>query len=130
MNMQMKSQKYKDSAESEYSNEASIVLTDVEEETEMPTEYSISQNYPNPFNPTTKIKFTLPETALTEIIIYDLLGRKIQTLRNKELEAGYHEINIDANNFPSGIYHYRIQSGDFIHTKKMILMKQYSMPLS
>jgi hypothetical protein len=114
---------YKDSAESEYSNEASIILTGIKDAEEMPTEYSISQNYPNPFNPTTKIKFALPKTAQTEIIIYDLLGREIQTLINKELKAGYHEINIDANNFSSGVYFYRIQSGDFTHTKKMILMR-------
>jgi Secretion system C-terminal sorting domain len=85
--------------------------------------YSISQNYPNPFNPTTKIKFGLPKAGLTKLIIYDLLGREVQTLINKELETGYHEINFDAGNFTSGVYFYRIQSGDFIQTKKMILMK-------
>jgi fibronectin type 3 domain-containing protein len=114
---------YKGSAVSDYSNEASLNLTDVNEEEGIPTEYSISQNYPNPFNPSTKIKFALPETALTKIIIYDLIGRKIQTLVNKELQAGYHTINIDAKNLPSGVYFYRIQSRDFIQTKKMILMK-------
>jgi hypothetical protein len=93
------------------------------EEGGIPTEYSISQNYPNPFNPTTKIKFALPQRSLTKLIIYDLLGREIQTLINKELEAGYHEINFDATNFPSGVYFYRIQTGNFIQTKKMILMK-------
>ena len=113
---------YKGSAVSDYSNEASFA-TDVKEEEGIPTEYSISQNYPNPFNPTTKIKFALPKTALTKIIIYDLIGREVQTLINKELEAGYHEISIDANNLTSGVYFYRVQSGDFIQTKKMILMK-------
>jgi hypothetical protein len=114
---------YKDSAESDYSNEASLVLLGIKEEKEIPIEYAISQNYPNPFNPTTKIKFALPKTALTKIIIFDLLGREIRILVNKEVEAGYHEINIDANNLVSGIYYYRIQSGDFVHAKKMILMK-------
>ncbi|MGE5811381.1 MAG: fibronectin type III domain-containing protein [Ignavibacteria bacterium] len=113
---------YSSISESDYSNEASL-LTDVKQERAMPTEYSISQNYPNPFNPTTKIKFALPQTALTKIIIYDLLGREVRTIINKELEAGYHEINIDADNFPSGVYFYRIQSGNFINTKKMILMR-------
>ena len=110
-------------SESDYSNEASLTLVGVKEEKEIPTEYSISQNYPNPFNPVTKIKFTLPQTTLTKIVIYDLLGGEIQTLINKELETGYHEINFDASNFQSGVYFYRIQSGDFIRTKKMILMK-------
>lgn len=114
---------YKGSVESDYSNEASLVITDVENQEEIPTEYSISQNYPNPFNPATKIKFALPEPGLTKIIVYDFLGREIQTLINKELEAGYHEVNINATNLSSGVYFYRIQSGDFIQTKKMILMK-------
>ena len=115
---------YKGSAESDYSNEVSIVITGIhEEEGEIPTKYSIDQNYPNPFNPTTKIKFSLPKTTLTTIIICDLLGREIMTLVNKVLQAGFHEINIDSNNLPSGIYLYRIQSGEFIQSKKMILMK-------
>ena len=114
---------YKDSLESEYSNEASLLLDVKGEKVGIPTEYSISQNYPNPFNPTTKIEFALPKTGLTKIIIYDFLGREVQTLINKELNAGYHEINIDAKNLPSGVYFYRIQSGDFVQTKKMILMK-------
>jgi hypothetical protein len=115
---------YKDSAESDYSNEASLTLVGIkDEEADIPTEYSISQNYPNPFNPTTKINFALPKTGLTKISIYDLLGREIRTLINKEIIAGYHEININANNFPTGVLFYRIQSGDFIQTKKMILVR-------
>ena len=114
---------YKDSMESLYSNEASLTLVGIQEEEQLPTHYSISQNYPNPFNPTTKINFALPKTALIKIIIYDLLGREIRTLINKKLEAGYHEINFDAYNLPGGIYFYRIQSGYFIHAKKMILLK-------
>lgn len=110
-------------AESDYSNEASLfVVVDVTKE-DIPTEYSISQNYPNPFNPTTRIKFALPQTSLTTITIYDLLGREVQTLIHKELEAGYHEIMFDANNFPSGIYFYKIQSGDYVQTKEMVFMK-------
>ena len=115
---------YKDSTESEYSNEASKILVGIkEQQNEIPTKYSIDQNYPNPFNPTTKIKFALPKSAPTKMIIYDLLGREIRTLISKELEAGYYEINLDAGNLTSGIYFYRIQSGDFVYTKKMMLMK-------
>jgi hypothetical protein len=110
-------------AESNYSNEAFLSSAGVKEEKKIPTEYSISQNYPNPFNPSTKIEFALPQRALTKIIVYDLLGREIQTLVNRELEIGYHEINFDPGNLQSGIYFYRIQSGDFIQTKKMILIK-------
>lgn len=113
---------YNDSAESGYSNEASLVLTDVDDEV-LPTEYSISQNYPNPFNPATNIKFDLPKSGKTKITVYDLLGRELKTLIDQNLDAGYHEISIDASNFQSGVYFYRIQSGDFIQTKKMVLIK-------
>jgi hypothetical protein len=104
---------------------SSVVLnvTGVKEEGGIPTQFSISQNYPNPFNPTTRIEFALPKRALTKIVIYDLLGREIQTLINRELEAGYYEFTVDADNLPSGVYFYRVQSGDFTQTKKMILMK-------
>jgi hypothetical protein len=124
---------YKDSAVSEYSNEATLSATDVQEETRIPKEYSISQNYPNPFNPTTKLQFALPQSSLTKLIIYDILGREVATLVNEEKPAGIYTINFsaeggsasggDAGNLPSGVYFYRIQSGDFIQTKKMILMK-------
>jgi hypothetical protein len=89
----------------------------------IPTEYSISQNYPNPFNPSAKIKFSLPKAALTKIVLYDVLGREIRTLVNKELGAGYYEITVDASTLPSGVYFYRFQSGDFAQTKKMVLTK-------
>jgi len=114
---------YIDSVESDYSNEASLVITGIKETGKIPAEYSISQNYPNPFNPSTKIKFALPKTAITKIILYNVLGSNIMTLLNKELEAGFHEINFDASALTSGVYFYRIQSGEFIQTKKMILMK-------
>jgi hypothetical protein len=110
-------------SESDYSNEASLSIVGIDEEMTIPADYSINQNYPNPFNPSTKIKFALPHNSLTKLVVYDLLGRELQTLINKELEAGYHEIIFDASIFPSGIYFYRIQSGKFVQTKKMILMK-------
>ncbi len=114
---------YKDTLESAYSDVASLLVGVNEGSIELPKEYSISQNYPNPFNPITKIKFALPQNAMTKIIIYDPLGREVQTLINNELRAGYHEINFDGGNFHSGVYFYRIQAGNFIQTKKMILMK-------
>ncbi len=97
--------------------------TDVKAEEGTPTEYSLSQNYPNPFNPTTRIKFALPQRALTRITIYDLLGREVQTPINKELGAGFYEFSINVSSIPSGVYFYRIQAGDFLQTKKMILLK-------
>lgn len=100
-----------------------VILTGIRGVEGVPTEYSISQNYPNPFNPNTKIEIALPIRAQTKVMIYDLLGREVMTLINQELNAGKYEINIDANNLPSGVYFYKIQSGDFIQTKKMILTK-------
>lgn len=115
---------YKDSLESEYSNEVSITVTGIKgEKRQIPTKYSVNQNYPNPFNPTTEIGFALPKSGLTKVVIYDVLGREIQTLLDKELKAGYYEVTFNADNLPSGVYFYRIHSGDFIQTKKMILMK-------
>jgi hypothetical protein len=108
---------------SAYTNEATLLLVGVNDGETMPTQYSLSQNFPNPFNPATKIKFALPKAGLTKVIIYNILGKEIQTLLNKELEAGRHEITVDAGNFPSGVYFYKIQSGSFMQTKKMIVMK-------
>jgi hypothetical protein len=98
-------------------------LTDVKEKGGLPKEFSLSQNYPNPFNPSTKIEFALPQRAQTRIIVYDVLGREIETLVNEELQAGNYEINVDASNFTSGVYFYRIQAGNFVQTRKMIFMK-------
>jgi hypothetical protein len=97
--------------------------TDVKDKSGIPKEFSLSQNYPNPFNPSTKIEFALPQRALTKITIYDVLGREFNMIVNEELRAGYYEMNIDASKFPSGVYFYRIQSGNFVQTKKMILLK-------
>ncbi|MDP3445585.1 MAG: GDSL-type esterase/lipase family protein [Ignavibacteria bacterium] len=85
--------------------------------------FSLLQNYPNPFNPTTKLKFVLPQRSMTQMIIYDSLGREMQTMLNQELEAGYHEIDFEAGNLISGVYFYRITSGDLTQTKKMILLR-------
>jgi hypothetical protein len=100
-----------------------FATTDVQKQVGMPAEYSVSQNYPNPFNPTTRITFGLPQRGLTKITVYDLLGREVQSLINKELEAGYYDVTFDASKFQSGVYYYRIQSGEFSQTRQMILMK-------
>jgi hypothetical protein len=104
-------------------NFTAAIPAGVKEEKGLPAEYSISQNFPNPFNPSTTIKFALPRAALTKITIYDLLGREIEIIVNKEMEAGYHKVNFDAGYLQSGVYFYKIQSGNYIQTKKMILIK-------
>ena len=89
----------------------------------IPLEYSLSQNYPNPFNPNTTIKFDIPKSGYTSLIIYDALGREVSKLVNKELTAGSYEAEWPAENFGSGVYFYQLRSGNYIDTKKMILLK-------
>jgi len=87
------------------------------------SEYSLFQNYPNPFNPTTTINFTIPKTSFVTLKVYDLLGKEIATLVNEEKHAGSYNIEFNGKDLPSGIYLYRIYAGEYIQTKKMILMK-------
>lgn len=89
----------------------------------VPDDYTLRQNYPNPFNPTTSINFQLPENGIVSIKIYDIGGKLVEELINKNLSAGSHSINWDASNFPSGVYFYKITAGNFSDVKKMILVK-------
>jgi len=90
---------------------------------DMPTEFTLSQNYPNPFNPTTTIQFGLPETGFISLKVFDMTGRQVATLVNENKSAGWYTISFDASNLASGMYIYRIQSGDFTQTRKLILVK-------
>jgi aminopeptidase N len=85
--------------------------------------FSLEQNYPNPFNPSTTIKYSLGKAGITTLKIYDVLGKEVATLVNEELQAGPHEVTFDASNLPSGVYVYKIQSGEYINSKKMLLLK-------
>ena len=89
----------------------------------IPEKYSLAQNYPNPFNPTTIIKYQIPELSFITIKVYDVLGSEVVTLVNEEKVAGNYEIEFNATQLPSGVYFYRLQAGNFIETKKMVLMK-------
>ncbi len=127
-----------------WSNEATAyipdIITNVKTKNEVPTEFSLEQNYPNPFNPTTTIRFTIPTSPLNPspyqgegqrerlitLKVYDVLGRKIATLVNEESatgEAGSYEVEFDGANLTSGIYFYQLRAGNFVETKKMILLK-------
>ena len=81
------------------------------------------QNYPNPFNPSTTIKYRIPKSEVVRIEIFNLLGQKIETLVNKKMPAGSHEVEFNANNLPSGIYLYQIEVGNFHEVKKMMLIR-------
>ncbi len=89
----------------------------------IPISYNLFQNYPNPFNPTTKIKFDIPSNSFVSISIYNILGQQVSTLLNQQLEPGTYETDFDASSYPSGTYFYKLQAGDFVETKKMVLMK-------
>ena len=88
-----------------------------------PADYVLEQNYPNPFNPSTTIKFGVPEKSNVVLTVYNSLGAEVATLVNEVREAGSYEIQFNASNFSSGIYYYRIASGNFTEIKKMILLK-------
>jgi len=88
-----------------------------------PNNYTLSQNYPNPFNPSTSIHYQFPELSFVTLKVYDVLGREVTILVNEEKPAGIYEVEFDGVNLPSGIYLYRLYAGNFIETKKMVLLK-------
>ncbi len=85
--------------------------------------FELLQNYPNPFNPTTKIAFQLEKSGITSLSVYNVLGKKVATLFNGQMEKGVHEYNFNAANLPSGIYMYQLEQGNNVQVRKMILMK-------
>ena len=89
----------------------------------LPDKYLLYQNYPNPFNPMTKIEYAIPKQGFVSLKIYDLLGREVANLVNGEMAPGYYRIDFNGSNLASGVYFYRLQSGSFIDTKRMVLIK-------
>ncbi|HMQ81171.1 MAG TPA: T9SS type A sorting domain-containing protein, partial [Ignavibacteria bacterium] len=95
---------------------------------EIPREFSLYQNYPNPFNPVTKIKFDVKakgksENAKINLRVFDLLGKEVIKLVEGELSPGIYEVDYDASNLPSGVYFYKLVSGEFSESKRMVLVK-------
>jgi photosystem II stability/assembly factor-like uncharacterized protein len=88
-----------------------------------PDKFTLSQNYPNPFNPVTKIQFAIPKSGLTSVKIYNALGQETATLVNQNLNTGTYSVDWDAGNYASGIYFYRIRSGNYSAVKSMMLIK-------
>jgi len=91
----------------------------------VPERFGLSQNYPNPFNPVTKIKFGISGRSAeqTLLTVFDMLGRRVAVLVNEKLQPGTYEADWDASEFPSGVYYYKLESGSFSETKKMIFIK-------
>jgi hypothetical protein len=89
----------------------------------IPKNFTLSQNYPNPFNPSTQITFSLPKASDVKLVVFDILGREVATLVNGFKQAGTHSIEFNASSLSSGVYFYRLESGTFTDTKKMLLLK-------
>jgi hypothetical protein len=105
-----------------------VVTVEINNLSLLPSNFTLYQNYPNPFNPSTKIKYTIPnsvETLLaTSLRVYDILGREVATLINQELSAGTYEVEFSVRNgSASGVYFYQLRAGSFVDTKKMIVIK-------
>ena len=114
---------------SEYSEVISVTLQwlDVDGE-QLPAVYALHQNYPNPFNPVTNLSYDLPEDAMVNITVFDMMGRMVKTLVNGQQSAGYKSLHWNATNnigqpISAGLYIYTIQAGEFSQTRKMILLK-------
>jgi hypothetical protein len=87
------------------------------------TGYVLAQNYPNPFNPSTSIKYELSKSSYVRLGVYDLLGREVSALVNERMEAGVHEVQFNAAGLAGGVYFYRLQAGDFVQTRSLVLLK-------
>ena len=88
-----------------------------------PTSFVLEQNYPNPFNPSTVISWQLPVSSHVSLKVYDILGKEVMTLVNEHREAGYCETRFEGSSLASGMYIYRLSAGNFISTKKMLMIK-------
>jgi hypothetical protein len=88
-----------------------------------PYTFDLSQNYPNPFNPATQINYSLAQTADVQLVVYDILGRRVASLVNAVQNAGTYSVNFDMSQFSSGTYIYRLEAGDFVSVRKMMLIK-------
>jgi hypothetical protein len=104
--------------------EDGVILSDVKKDnSSIPETFSLSQNYPNPFNPSTTISYSIPESRIVTLKIYDMLGKEVTSLLNEYKEAGTHSLQFNASSLSSGIYIYTIQAGEFRDSKKLVLLK-------
>lgn len=101
----------------------SQIVSNEEDPNGVPARFQLQQNYPNPFNPTTNITFTIPSASRVQLTVYDIQGRKIAEIANRNFTGGQHTLAFDASGLASGVYLYRIQAGRFSETRKMTLIK-------
>jgi hypothetical protein len=90
---------------------------------DVPRSFKLEQNYPNPFNPSTTIKYELPRASMVRLHVYDMLGREVGALVNERKGAGIHEVRFDGSNYASGVYVYRLTAGDFVQSRKLMILR-------
>jgi hypothetical protein len=104
-----------------------IIITDVEDEKQIPSEFALEQNYPNPFNPSTRIQYQVPNISQVTLKVFDVLGNEVATLVNEEKTAGSYEVefqsSVGSHQLASGIYYYQLRADSFLKIRKMILIK-------
>jgi hypothetical protein len=100
-----------------------LTLADAGKWLTLPTVFALRQNFPNPSNPGTTIRYELPVASTVRLSLFDILGREVSVLVTERREAGIHEIRFDASGLSSGIYFYRLQAGDFVQTKRLLVLK-------
>ncbi|MCX6164548.1 MAG: T9SS type A sorting domain-containing protein, partial [Ignavibacteriae bacterium] len=103
--------------------DGSCLITSINNQSTIPVEFNLSQNYPNPFNPVTKIKYSIPKAGLVKLSVYDILGKEVEVLVNEYRVPGNYIVDFEASKLFSGVYFYKLTSGDFSDTKKMMLIK-------
>jgi hypothetical protein len=103
--------------------EEQTVVSIAEENEHTPVKFSLSQNYPNPFNPSTVIEFALPHEAFVTLEVYNLLGERVALLMQEKKSAGYHSVSFNAQGLASGLYLYRLRAGEYVQTKKLVLLR-------
>jgi hypothetical protein len=119
------------SANSVYRRSKSEIIGIQQISSEIPSSFSLSQNYPNPFNPATKIKFSIPNSTppaplprgTVSLKVYDITGKEVAVLINETLQPGTYEVTFDGSGLTSGVYFYKLYAGDYMETKRMILIK-------
>jgi hypothetical protein len=91
--------------------------------TGMPTLFQLDQNYPNPFNPSTTIRYALPSTSHVMLSVFNTLGQQVAQLVNGDVDAGIHDVKFDGSTLASGVYFYRLKAGEYIETKKLVILR-------
>lgn len=106
-----------------YNFSINSTLTSLEDDLNAPKEFSLGQNFPNPFNPSTSIQYNVKEASQVTLKVYDMIGNEVAILVNEVKPAGSYTVSFDASQLSSGVYLYKMTAGNFVQTRKLVLMK-------